>query len=323
MSEHLLMGDIHLSDNPPSSCTPLYNEQIFDILQATVDIAHQRDVTSVVWAGDVFHSKIPGRTSHRTVGRCIELARAYDRPVFVVPGNHDMQHDRLDSVMATQPLGVVIASGAVKLLHGWDEYGYGLYGVPWLMRFDDAMVSDALISYRADYTDCPALVVTHAPLYPPGNELPYENYPAENWAAAMKGKGAVYYGHVHTPAGIFTAGGVTFCNPGAISRGSLHEHNLTRGINAALWDDDTGQFTLVDLPHPPADKVFRLVEITETKTAKVQIDGLLDEIGHTTVTRVVHEDIAERIRAMPAVRAEVAANCADLLEHGAAKAGAA
>ena len=74
----------------------------------------------------------------------------------------------------------------------------------------------------------------------------------------MGGAGSVFYGHVHEPHGVYEAGGVTFCNNGALSRGSLHEYNLTRQVGCTLWDSETGEFEFVPLDAKPASEVFRL-----------------------------------------------------------------
>jgi len=309
MADYVLVNDIHICDRAPSSCTDTYLDDLFALLRAVGDIAVQRGARAIIWAGDVFHFKTPGRTSHRTIIALIELLRSIPVPTYVVPGNHDMQNDRIDSIDETQPLGVVLASGALHLLDKWmqppdtDDTGPDdpVYGVPWLQRFTDDTVSAALDDYRFNldvegWDSHHTLVVTHAPLYPLGQELPYENYPADRWAAAMDGHGSVHYGHVHTPHGIHTAGGVTFCNPGALSRGSLHEYNLTRPVQIAVWSSDTGEFEIVPVPHKPAAEVFRLVEATEAKTAEIEFDRFLDQIGNTCVGVVSIEAVMEHVR---------------------------
>jgi predicted phosphodiesterase len=313
MARYMLMGDIHLSDTPPSSCTPSYQDDIFSILWETSTIAARMGVRGVIWAGDIFHHKTPGRTSHRTVSRLIRLAQSYPCPVHVVPGNHDMSNDRIESIDETQPLGVLLASGAVQLLAGWmlptdtdlDETDHSgwlppVYGVPWLQRFDDDTVGDALADYRGEednYTDH-CLVVAHAPLYPPGQELKFEHYPTPAWADAMGNTGSVYYGHVHEAHLTYTTGGITFCNPGAISRGSLHEHNLSRKVSVAVWDSETGEFEIVEVPHKPADEVFLLEAAAQAKDGKLNFDAFLSQIATTRVSTASLEAVIAQVRQM-------------------------
>lgn len=292
MGQYVLVNDIHLSDRPPSSCTGSYQDDLFALLGEVTRIAVERQAAGVIWAGDVFHHKTPGRTSHGTVIRLIDLVQQSGVPHWVVPGNHDMQHDRLDSIDETQPLGVVIASGAVTVLDGWmdpldlnehGQFNQPVYGVPWLMRFDDDTVTAALDSYREHAEGQHALVVAHAPLYPPGMELEYEYYPAKKWAEAMGRHGSVHYGHVHEAHRLYAVDGVVFSNPGALSRGSLHEHNLTREVSVSIWDAQTGDFEIVALPHRPAEEIFRLQEIGQIKTAQLKLDDFLGSIGQARI----------------------------------------
>lgn len=309
MGVYLLLGDIHLSDKAPSSCTSTYLDDLFELLFQTVELAGKLQAAACIWAGDVFDKKIPGQTSHKTVRNLIGVARAYPCPVYIVPGNHDLSHDRLTSIWEGQPLGVVFASG-VRLLNGWpleeDAQQWPIYGVPWLQRFDDQTVADAFYGWRsrlalpreprdlASLRSC--LVVAHAPLYPPGQELPYEFYSTTAWAAAVGNYGSVYYGHVHDPHGIYTVDGVTFCNPGALSRGSLHEHNLTRAVQVASWDSETGEFTLHTLPHKPADQVFRLADVQDEKQARLNLDDFLASVGQTTLDVMSIEAVIAHLR---------------------------
>lgn len=310
MSQYLLYTDPHASDRPPSSCTDSYLDDLLVLLRQTVALARQRRVIAVTIAGDVFHSKSPARVSHRLVQLMIEVIRSYHCPVFIVPGNHDIRNDRLDSIAETQPLGVLYRAGVFRL-DGWGGYDahhqYMLYGVPWQQGYGrweegdaaDEAVLRALHDYRNSRPgDRKVLVVTHAPLYPPGRELEYEYFPASRWADAMGGQGYCFYGHVHEPHGVWSEGGVTFCNNGALSRGSLHEYNLTRQVGCTIWDDETGQFEFVPLDARPADQVFRLQEKQQATDMHGRLDAFLEDIGHTTLDVLSAEQVLAHVRTL-------------------------
>jgi Icc-related predicted phosphoesterase len=325
MATVLLVNDLHLADRPPSACTDTYLDDLFDLLASVRRIAQERASAAVVWAGDIFHSKIPGRTSHSTVKRLIDIASAHTCPVFVVPGNHDIAHDRLESIDEGQPLGVLFASGVVQCLDKWSVASSGVtplpvYGVPWLKTFTDETVSAALEDWRTRLRagDQPGLVVTHAPLYPPGQELAFENYPATSWAAAMAHHGTVHYGHVHEPHGIYTVDGVTFSNPGALSRGSLHEHNLTRPVAIACWDSDTGAVEHIELPSRPAADVFRLAEVATAQAGQRRLDEFLDTIGQTSLEITSIEAVLAHVHGLD-VGADLSQLIEELLAEGAAR----
>lgn len=308
----VLIGDVHLADRPPSSCTDSYLEDLFDLLDQASAVAREIKAQAIVQAGDWFHIKMPSRNSHKLVIRSIEWAASAPCPVYVVPGNHDLSNDRLESLDEGQPLGAVIRSKSVRMLRGWAEdpsLKHQLYGVPWIQDWDnkdedvrETEVSTALHLWQDIYDgSVPALVVTHAPFYPPGKEPKYENaevYPPKNFALHMGGHGSVYYGHIHDPHGVYVVGGVRFANFGALSRGSLTESHLTREVGVTVWDSDTGEFEFVPLDYKPADEVFRLQEIGEVKTAQAELDKFLASIGETTVEITSMDAVLTHVRSL-------------------------
>lgn len=304
----LLLGDLHLSDKAPSGCTDSYTDDLFALLAEAATFAVHCEC--VVIAGDVFHLKAPIRTSHRLVLRTIEAFRAFGKPVYVVPGNHDVQNDRLDSLLAQQPLGVVIESGAARLLEGWAPSGemnpfLPVYGVPWQQHWTDEAVSEALAGYREQLERgtgaCRPLVVTHAPLYPEGQELKWEHYPSRKFAEAMNMHGNVFYGHVHEPHGSWgfydEKSGVTFCNNGALSRGSLHEYNRERQVGPTIWDSETSAFDFVPLLSArPAGEVLRIAEHEERKASEHRLDEFLAGVAGAQLAAVSAGSVLEHLK---------------------------
>jgi|SRR6516165_847629 len=295
----LLTGDLHLSDRPPSSCTDSYADDLFSLLAEAATFAVHCE--AVIVAGDVFHLKPPGRTSHALVQRTMAAFREFGTPVYVVPGNHDISHDRLDS-LSRQPLGVLIESGAARLLDGWAEgEPFPVYGVPWQQHWTDEAVDAALAGYRM--ADAPGLVVAHAPLYPEGMELKWEHYPVRKFADAMGMSGSVFYGHVHEPHGQYgfydEKSGVTFCNNGALSRGSLHEYNMDRQVGITIWDSVTGNFEFVPLHARPSSEVFRLAEHEEAKAAQGRSEEFLAGVASAQLQVVTAESVLEHLNAQP------------------------
>lgn len=304
MALYLCVNDIHATRRPPSSCTDLYWPDLVVLLHQTAALAREREVAGVVWAGDVFHHKAPSRTEHGIVQELIGVARAYPCPLWVVPGNHDIQHDRLDSIETTQPLGVLFKAG-VRRLEGWDgpaeDSQLDLYGVPWQQEWSEQRVSSMLDDWRRETYGC-SLVVTHAPIYPPGQEPHYEGAeftPASWWADAMGNQGYLVYGHIHEPHGVWRHKGVTFCNFGALSRGSLDEYNLRRQVGVAVWDTDASPeaaFEFVPLKAKPAEEVFRLRKHEEVKAVQRSLDLFLSGVDAVTLGLLNVETVIAHIR---------------------------
>lgn len=285
----LCVGDIHLADKSPASRVDGYLDDVEAKLLYVAKLARALNVDATVWAGDIFHFKQPSRTSHATVLRAIRIAQQFDN-LWVVTGNHDIQSDRLDT-LEKQPLGVLYESGAAKELDGWHPT-LPLFGVPWQQRWlEEGTAHKAFAEWREGVPDShsmqpdvKALAVTHAPIYPYSMQasIQFELVDNAEIAEAMANSGCLYYGHIHDPHGFYEVDGVTFGNVGAISRGSIHEYNLTRRIQVALWTPEHG-FTAIDVPHKPAEEVFRIVEHHEKKADKMSLDSFLSEVGHATL----------------------------------------
>jgi DNA repair exonuclease SbcCD nuclease subunit len=319
VSKFLCLADVHATRRPPSSCTDAYWPDVLGLLRQTVDFARLTDVSAAVWAGDVFHHKAPSRTDHGVMMDLIRVIRSHPCPVLITPGNHDMQHDRADSIDATQPLGVLYLKGALRL-EGWcgpdEDDPNVLYGVPWLQDWTREAVAAALEDYRRDSYGC-SLVVTHAPIYPPGSEPRHKDAeftPAGWWADAMGHEGYVFYGHIHEPHGVWRHEGVTFCNNGALSRGSLTEESVARQVGCTTWDDMTGEFEFVPLEPLPAAEVFRLREREQVVTAQAKLDDFLADVGTVTLDVLSVERVMAHIETLtPPVGRDVADLAKELL----------
>lgn len=310
MALYLCVSDIHATRRPPSRCTDTYWPDLVDLLGQSAVVAAERRVDGIVWAGDVFHHKAPLRTDHGVVQDLIAVIGAYPAPVWIVPGNHDIQHDRLDSIETTQPLGVLLRTCA-QPLEGWDgpdeDSLLDLYGVPWQQQWSEQRVREALEGWRRETYGC-SLVVTHAPIYPPGQEPHYEGAeftPASWWAEAMGNQGYLLYGHIHEPHGVWRHEGVTFCNYGALSRGSLDEYNLDREVGVVIWDTDAPPeraFEFVPLQAKPAAEVFRLQRHAEEVAAHRRLDEFLAGVDETVLGLLSVESVLAYIRTLGAGR---------------------
>lgn len=224
----LLVGDVHLSDRSPSSRRDSYTDEILAKLSWCVEYANDLGLP-IVQAGDLLHIKTPWRTSYGLIQRTHDVLKHVDHGVWIVPGNHDLSNDRLES-LDSQPLGALCRMGNVHLLMGRVPELPGIIGIPYLREFDGGDWKAALNPWLEQITDS-ELLVTHAPIFPP-SEAPgvFASLDAAELAPLLRSRGirSVYYGHIHNSHDSYEVGGVWFCNQGALSRGSLHEETVTR-----------------------------------------------------------------------------------------------
>lgn len=331
MTKILCVGDIHAMDRPPVNATESYTDDIIDMLKWIADEAKRREVDAVVWAGDIFHFKQPSRTSHALVLRMLEVVRYYRRlklDLCIVTGNHDISNDVLSSVHEKQPLGILYKGGARELV-GWHPT-LPLFGVPWQQNWttNETAAWDAFDGWRerrgernkwvSGHISSPALAVTHAPIYPPGEaeKQLFELVPTQGengLSAAMGNDGSIYYGHIHEDHGIFEVEGVTYANMGAISRGALTEYNVERSIKVALWSENG--FEEIPVPHKPAEEVLRIAEVMDERAEKISLDAFLTEVGSSTLDISSTSSVIDHIRGREDVPPRVKQKAIEILEE--------
>ena len=79
--------------------------------------------------------------------------------------------------------------GVAHCLDGWMGGDHPVFGVPWQQHWSAERIAECLRPWR-EQRAVPALIVTHAPIYPPGSEPRYEGAeltPADWWVNAVVG----------------------------------------------------------------------------------------------------------------------------------------
>jgi hypothetical protein len=166
----MLVGDVHLSDRPPSIRTDDYTNDIFAKLLFIGEKAKDLQCDAIALLGDVFHIKAPSRTSHALVQQAVEVFKDSGLPVIVVPGNHDMSNDRIES-LSKQPLGTLCKADGIDMLMGGHET-LPVFAIPylhdwpgqlkvWMSKFEKWRDEKKFSKDSTDWHFNP-LVITHA-----------------------------------------------------------------------------------------------------------------------------------------------------------------
>ncbi len=304
----LLIGDVHLADRPPSIRVEGYAEQILEKLVHAGEIALAEGCTHLVQLGDLFHVKTPSKNSHWLVQETYAALRSSGLPVVIVGGNHDVSNDRYES-LGRQPLGTLAHMPGITLLTG-PHPDLPLFAIPYQHDWPE-MLPRWMKQYRAWADERKArdmdfypLVITHAPIFPAGEEVIYDYIDAADWAE-LQVNGDCAYGHIHDPHGVHSVPGfgVQFANFGAISRGSLHERTLARKPTVSVWtgathDPGPYHFYPVELPHLPVERVFRLAEHEDVQERQARVGEFLDSIQATTLVRMGAEEVLDHVRGL-------------------------
>ncbi len=293
-TELLFVGDVHVSDKPPSTRTSSYRE---DILKKLIEIGMMaKGKDAVVFVGDIFHSKRPRNTSHQTVRAVAQILQSYPAPVYIVPGNHDYAARNLES-LSRHPLGTVALMSNV-ILFGTDEQRRVIVGstegrplVLHGVREEEGMEAFDLTKTLVKGID--VIVVAHSAIFPPGQApAVWEAYDAR----AIKGQyeltgfpALTWYGHIHEPHGVYEVDGdTTFVNMGAISRGSLHEEGALERTPAvghvSIRADGSWEINQRFLKSArPAEEVFRVEAVTQERSEAADTNAFAEALTSANI----------------------------------------
>lgn len=301
--------DVHVADKSPASWKADYAAEVWSSLEQIGTLARKYKVHAVLDGGDYFHVKASTRNSHALVAKSAEIQAAYPCPTYVVPGNHDIAYNNLDTLDNQQPLRVLFASQVFQRL-GEAQFCEGnmkvrVVGVPYspLRTLEDLQ---AVQKKDEDWLIC--IVHALAAKKPPPEAVDFMGEPIFRYEdlVAPRGPDLFAFGHWHKDQGAVRIGGKFFVNPGAVSRGALVQENLTRKPQVALIEltPDDVSVGVIPLQVAPASEVFDIErkerrekegEVISQFVDKLRQDVMAD--GSTDIETNVHGlDFATDVR---------------------------
>jgi DNA repair exonuclease SbcCD nuclease subunit len=273
--------DTHVADKSPISWKGDYPAEIWSNLAQIGELAKVRDATAVIDGGDYFHIKTARRTSHGTIFRTAELHKAYPCPVFCVEGNHDLEHNNLDSI-EHQPLGVLYSCGVFQHLREtvFEDGGMRIrvVGVPYDPR--RSLVDLLAIQKKPGDDYLVAVVHALASENPPDQVEDFFGEPVFRYAdlASPDGPDVWCFGHWHRDQGIVEVAGKRFVNQGAVSRGALTRENTERHPKVSLIEFSPSVIVTQEIPlvvAPPED-VFDMERKERAESEARSIDAFVE-----------------------------------------------
>lgn len=221
----LFVTDTHLRGVTPRSRTDDFVATLKAKLREVVALAAEYQVAAVLHGGDLFDVPVPGLAA---VGEFASILREIPVPLYIVPGNHDLHGQNLDSLARTL-LGFLGRWGVVQLLDRNPVYlddgnvRVQLTGAPFHFAIDDGGADYIVKKKNCDV----AIHVCHGALLDRGFG-PMVKYTLIDDIASRTEADYTLCGHYHLGYEAVFREGKWFINPGALVRLSASPGEVKR-----------------------------------------------------------------------------------------------
>lgn len=239
MTKILYCTDQHYTERTPRSRRDNFGEAIIGKVGWSTDFGNEQGVDVYLEGGDLFNYPVQTPYELNRIHDALERRKA---PTYGVIGNHPIK----GNFEGWRPYSGVEILQKLKLIDWLD---------PW-----EADIEVDGFTFRLHHTD----LMRHPIVRADGSQL----WPHITWDEYDPGEAnVVLISHYHPCQGSAQINGVWFISPGAVSRGTLAEDNLSRAPGCTLITIEGGKidFERIEIPHEPAEAVF-----DERSTLKVE-----------------------------------------------------
>ena len=242
MSKVVFVGDIHLKGSNPISRKDNYAEVILNRIRFIRDYANSIDCTTIIFLGDIFDTV---NTSLQYFSHCLSLFKEISNSgidLYTIVGNHDIRYDSIETLPIT-PLGILLESGAVKLLDSLtidDVYIKGCH-------FPDTPKENTNL-------DLYSILLLHR-FYENG----FNEEPITRDNILSLGYDTYILGHDHRPystINIEDERDIKIIRPGSLARNSSDSYNKLRKPRILVLDTDTKDFYYEEVPSESGELIF-------------------------------------------------------------------
>ena len=320
----LVIGDVHICDHPPGRRVDGYKDQILDKLYECVKIAKEKEVTHVLFLGDIFHIKKAYRVSHRVVHDIAEVCEAFGLPVIVLVGNHDIDDYSLDS-LPKQPLGILEYLPNVTLLKedrlelDDDVHVYPIPGTSGV-TLDDFNITG---------TNKRDILVVHQSIVPDiskEREMLQDILLDAKAVAERTDINIILYGHQHRSDGMYRINRdngtpAVFSNLGSICRLTIDDNDVYKEPSVLVLsieadENRTVGTEIIKLGSVlPPNEVYKLEEHSEEKAHSLDIEDTIKKLQETEISSFSIDGVVKDVEHRTDIDAPVKAVALNLLEE--------
>jgi DNA repair exonuclease SbcCD nuclease subunit len=297
--------DVHIQENNPPSRLGDYKSDVFGKMRQIMALARTHKVDFTVCGGDLFNAKKPAATKHSTVTSIAGILNKVDVPHYLVPGNHDLTGDSMDTI-PDQPIGVLLETGVMKQITNQVVTKKDLKVQMFSFPFDEEPDLSEYASNPEEGVDVSILGI-HVYASPRGGTL-YGKTKVFSYPELSKTKHDVYLlGHYHADNGAITddfgeAKPQTFVNVGSVTRGDYGDENLARVPKVCLvtiTKNSEGVVTVtteeIELKVRSNAETFDLERKSKLKEQKQQTEEFVTQLLETSEAVDVKETISEQL----------------------------
>lgn len=313
----LHITDSHGTVKSPESRNDLYYLTFLRKLKELEYIIKGNDIDIVIHTGDLFHTS---RVSNKFMGQVAEIIKGWAAPVYVVPGNHDIDGYTIETMDQTS-LGLLAKTGVINILDRGHPIKFNIgqdtvciSGQEYYANIDTGNPDDyemqqpdgdinilAIHGYIADTPQNPHIRCTYI-------------------KDIITNADIVLSGHYHRSFAV-EAGGVGFYNPGSMMRVEMTDWNKTHmpqyGIldiefspSGITYDYKMHTFRIAK----PGNVVFDFASKGIVKTHGVTLENFKNSIASTMQTLNVNNLTVDTRTLITNVIKDYVANSTDISE---------
>lgn len=285
----LHITDSHGTVKPPESRTDVYYLSFLKKMYELKYVIQQNDIKLIIHTGDLFHS---ARVSDKFAGQLAEIIKSYGIPMYVVPGNHDIEGYTINTLDQTK-LGLLYKTGVVKeldrgknpiqLKHQKENLNISIVGQEYYKDIDTGNMSDFEMRNNNPNANFNILAI-HGYLC---NSPQHPDVKCTQCKDIVTDADVILAGHFHEA---FEYHGADFSvyNPGSMMRVEQTTYNKTHlpqyGILEITNNNGVVQHTYTMHPFKvaePSEKVFDYTLKNQKKKTLITLENFKNSIANT------------------------------------------